>query len=349
MPRSVPVLLLALLGGCHGVFGARTSQEDRDLNNFAEARERAATYYDSKDFVRAAAQYKKALGFRKDHIPTRLGHGYSLMYTDQPSLLLEAEKEFKGIGKQSNRDFELKRLYGLGICYRNLATHYQRRSRRLRDESKLPEAERDQGAARTYAREGIKALDEVSTDDRVSSLKPDAHIGIAHCAIILQEFENAIRNIKIYADLAARARKFWESRQLRLIVVDPLAEGGVLKPPEQLTEEEKRIYERRIARTLEEEIGARKALVETYLWLSRFEDAIAECGVIEQLDPKEDEILFIRGRAYGFLGNYRAALEDLREYRRRQDVTRLTDRLVNLNILIQTYEDRLRAAEKSPS
>ncbi|MGH7163836.1 MAG: hypothetical protein ACREID_10170, partial [Planctomycetota bacterium] len=85
MRRLGWVLLPLACAACHGQLGQRTSQEDKDLNNFAEARTRAATYYDGGDYVRAAAQYKKALDFRPNHDATRLGYAYSLIGTDLPS------------------------------------------------------------------------------------------------------------------------------------------------------------------------------------------------------------------------------------------------------------------------
>lgn len=348
--RRVGLLLLAVpLAACHGMFGARTTDEDRELNNFAAARERGLTYYDDRDYVRAATQLKKALQYRPYHVPTRLAYAYSLMYMDQEPQLKLAEKEFLDVGRQSDRDWEFKRAYGLGLTYRNLAALYQRRSRALRDQKKLPESDVAQSAARDYARKGIEWFKVVERDDRISSLKPDAYLGMGHCYVILEDFDAAIRNIQTFADLAARARKFWEQRRLRLLVLDEF-EGGEPKPVQgEFTAEENRLYEKRVKRTVDEEVTARRALVETYLWLQRYPDAIAECDRILAVDPDRSEIYFVRGRAYAAIDRYDKAVEDLYEYRRRQDLSKLTDDLVRLNLLIRTYEEKLKAASATKS
>ena len=54
MHRIALCLALGALGACHGFFGGRTTSADQDLNSFAEARQRAATYYDGGDYTRAA-------------------------------------------------------------------------------------------------------------------------------------------------------------------------------------------------------------------------------------------------------------------------------------------------------
>jgi len=342
MVRRSPLLLLAALAACHGMFGARTSSEDQELNNFAAARERALTYYDSKEYVRAASQFKKALQYRPNHAPTRLGYAYSLMYLDQPTQLQAAEKELLDLGHQTDRDLEFKRAYGLGMVYRNLASHYQRRSRIYRDQKKLPESDMDVSTARDYARSAIRWFELVEKDDRYTSLKPDALLGKAHAYVILEDFDAAIRHVQAFADVAAKARKFWEQRRLRLFVVDPLEEGKAKQSTGELTADEKAIYDRRIRRTIEEETTARRALVETYLWLQRYADAIAECEHILALDPRRDETYLVRGRTYAAIGEYAKALDDLREYRKRQDLSKLTDELVRLNVLIQTYETKLK-------
>jgi hypothetical protein len=88
------------------------------MATFAEARQRAATFYDGGDYVRAAAQYKEALKIRKDHFMCRLGLAYSLMFINQPSTLGDAEKEFVAIGERRDPKEEVKRVYGLGLTYR---------------------------------------------------------------------------------------------------------------------------------------------------------------------------------------------------------------------------------------
>ena len=81
--------LLVLFAGCHGIFADRTDEGDKEIASFAEARQRAATYYDGGDYYRAVAQYREALAIRKDHFMCRLGLAYSLMFTNQPTNLLD--------------------------------------------------------------------------------------------------------------------------------------------------------------------------------------------------------------------------------------------------------------------
>ena len=103
------------------MLGGQTTDEDQELNNFAEARVRAATYFDGRDFERAAEQYKKALEYRPKHVPTRLGYAYSLMWTEKPNKLETAQQEFEEMGTVRNPKLEVKRIYGLAMTYRALA------------------------------------------------------------------------------------------------------------------------------------------------------------------------------------------------------------------------------------
>ncbi|MCZ6786740.1 MAG: hypothetical protein O7E54_06200, partial [Planctomycetota bacterium] len=205
MDRRALILVLTALVGCHGLFGGRTRKDEEEVADFAETRERAARYYDGGDFERAALQYEKALVLRPKHVATRLGFAYSLLFTDRPTNLLRADKEFRDMGKLKKTD-ETKRIYGLGMTQRNLATHYQRRSLLRRDAGRQGEALDDEAAARNYARDGIKYLQEIlDMPDRYSSLKPDAHIGMAHCGIILgkeDDYAAAIYHIEEFAKIA---------------------------------------------------------------------------------------------------------------------------------------------------
>jgi len=359
---SFCLLLVGLpaLAGCHGLLGGRTTQADKDLNSFAQARERAATFYDGKDYYRAAAQYKKALDLRKDHLPTRLGYAYSLMYTNLPTNLMLAKQEFEGIGKLRDEKDEVKRIYGLALTYRTLAVLYYRRAGIQRDAGRLKPAEEDESAARSYARDGIRdfekvlAIDDLLASRQISSvarvsasLKPDAHIGIAHCEIVLggrdspEHIERAIGHIREYAKMASTARRFWEQKREALLVTDPMREAeqgwagkGVLD------DAQRQRYEERIARTIIEEVAVRRALVDTYLFLDRYVDAVDECNTILSLDASESEALYLRARAYELLAppNYRMALADMEAYRNRQDLGQLTEKLVRINRQIQRYK-----------
>lgn len=353
-------LLLAFLPACHGLFGARTTDEDRELNNFAEARQRAATYYDGADYVRAALQYERALQYRPKHLPTRLGYAYSLMYTDVPSNLVKAKDQFeKEIGPQRDPKEEVKRIYGLALTYRNLAVHFDRRARIREDRGRIDLARKDRLIAVEYARDGIATFETVlDIDDelaaakvaaprRVSaSLKPDAHAGIAHCEIVLAEpgnvkpLKRAEHHIREFAKTAANARKFWELRRERILVTDPLDDDGT-PGAATLDPEVKARYERRIVGTLRQEAAIRTALMHTYLYLNRYREAITEATIILNIDPTLDEIYLWRGNAYAYIDppNYAAAVKDLKAYRRSKDLSKLTDELVQINKRIKKYEE----------
>jgi hypothetical protein len=314
--------------------------------------------------VRAAAQYAKALEFRPDHFATRLGYAWSLMATDVPSNLVRAEQEFKEIGTRRDTKEEVKRVHGMGLTYRALALHYSHRARKLEDDGRLDLARQDDVKARDYARSGIEQFDKVLKIDeelaaasiaaphRVSaSLAPDAQLGIAHCEIVLgdrgkpEHIERAETLINDFARTAANARRFWEQRRERLMVTDVMREPELgAAGPKTLDADQKKRYEERIARTVQEEVTARTILMTTFHYLRRFQDAIDECTRILELDSKQDEIYYMRARGYEYLTppNYEAALADMKEYRRRQDYARLTDKLVYINQHIKRYEEALR-------
>jgi tetratricopeptide (TPR) repeat protein len=367
-------LLLSLLPllaavACHGALGARTTKEDQDMAAFADARQRAATYYDGRDYVRAALQYDEALKYRPDHIPSRLGLAYSLTYTDLPSNMLRAQKEFEEIGALDDERTEVKRIYGLALAHRGLGVHFQRRARINSEDGRIRQADLDAATAREHALAGIEHFQRVIEIDKArsaadvaprrvsASLAPDAHAGIAHCEILLSNAENldhldrALEHIAIYSKTAANARRFWEQRRERTLVVDPMIDDRQGDPGTALpTAQERELYELKIAGTIRKEVAMRRALVDTYLYLNRYADAIEECGTILGLDPSVDEVLFLRGRAYALLTppNYRSAIADLKEYRSRQDLSKLTEELVGLNRRIRSYEKKLRDQEDAP-
>jgi len=376
-PFGAPILLLA---ACHGLFGDRTDEGDKEIASFAEARQRAATYYDGADYVRATAQYQEALKIRPEHFMCRLGLAYSLMFTNQPSTLLDAEKEFIEIGERRDPKEEVKRVYGLGLTYRTLAVHYDHRSRLREDKGQVKGAAEDKALSKEYAQKGIVQLKRVMEIDvllqqaqdaeakrlkladpaaltpyRVSaSLTPNAHIGIANCEILLMDpsrpdeldghVERARENLHHYAEIAANARKFWELERERLLVVDPMQEQVQGAAVDEAT---KKRYEENIAGTIRKEVAVRRVLFETLVNVNRFPEAITEANVILTIDPDVDILYRERARAYLFLQppDRRAALRDLREYRARLPVGRLTDEMVEVNRAIRQLEKEI---EKEP-
>ncbi|MEE8104253.1 MAG: tetratricopeptide repeat protein [Planctomycetota bacterium] len=345
-------LSLLLFAACHGYFGDRTSVEDQEINSFAAARERAAQYYDGGHFDRAITQYLKALKFRPDHVSTRLGLAYSYAMTDRVHNLRRAEAEFLKLGTLKSPVQETKRVYGLAFAYRGLATHFDRRASRYAGEGRLSKAKQDEGAARGYARDSIKNYEIVlERDDRISSLKPHAYIGIAHCEIILGEddYVRAIAAIEEYAKIASLARRFWSQRQEQLMASD-----AYRNEKETLAAREfSKIYDTKVLGTIQKEVAARKVLIETFYKQSltdveggplaqrKLIQIIGECVKIMNLDPTEDRMLLVRGRAYGKLEQYPNALTDLRAFRKTQDLTRKTDDLVNVQRLINEYKKKL--------
>jgi len=383
MPRWAAVLLLLPLPGCfHGyLFGDETDAADQELSSFAEARQRAATYYDGRDYVRAASQYQEALKIRPNYFMCQLGLAYSLMYTNLPKSLLEAEKQFKDIGERRDPKEEVKRIYGLGLTYRTLASHYQRRSRLRESKGEVKGAAEDRALSFEYAQKGITQLKKVMEIDLVfareqeaeaqkrkvdpnalvpyrvtASLTPDAHLGIAHCEILLMDpsapdeiaahEERARENLRTYADIAANARKFWELERERLLVVDPMKEqtAGMA-----LDEGQKRRYEERIANTIKQEVAVRRALFDTLAYVNRFPEAIDEANTILTLEPGLDDVVYERARAYLFLQppDRRAALRDLKEYRSRLPVDQLTDEMVKINVAIKQLESEIAREERT--
>jgi tetratricopeptide (TPR) repeat protein len=265
----------------------------------------------------------------------------------------------------------VKRVYGYALANRNMAQQLFNRANTRRREGRLAEADQDLNIAREHAlrsmeywRKVIAFDDEMAqttplATQRVSaSLKPDAFIGLASCEIVLGDattpdhFERAVGYIEQYAEIARNARKFWMDRRERLLVEDPLRMGSRGESgAATLSMEERQRYEVKILNTIRKEIAVRQAMMETYLFLNRYPDAIQEAGRILDLDPETHDVLLLRGRAFAMLNppNYDAALKDLRAYRATRDLSRLTEDLVKLNRLIQTYEERLQKQRSNPS
>jgi len=263
MFRAATILPLVLFTACHGYFGDRTSDEDQDLNSFASARERAAQYYDGGHFDRAITQYLRALAIRPDHVSTRLGLAFSYTMTDRVHNLRKAEQEFLKMGKLKDPIMETKRVYGLAFTYRGLAIHFDRRASRYAAEGRLAKAKEDEGAARGYARDAITNYKVVlARDDRLSSLKPQSYIGVAHCEVILGEddYVRAIAAIEEYAKIASLARRFWSTRQEQLMASD-----AYRNEKETLAAREfNKLYDTKVLGTIQKEVAARKVLIETF-------------------------------------------------------------------------------------
>ena len=361
-------LAFVLLLGCHGLLGGRTTDEDQELNNFAEARVRAASYYDNRDFERAAHQYEKALEYRPKHVPTRLGYAYSLMWTKNVRSLETAQKEFEELGTVSNPKLEVKRIYGLAMTYRTLAKTYQAQAIYHDKRSMMKWWAQDRIHAITHADKAIKLFQAVLDFDaelakkekiaplRVSaSLTPDAHAGMAHCYIIkadsehIDSLDKAVGHIKIFAETAENARRFWSMRRTKVLATDPLREGERgSADPESLRGAARERYERRILKTIEQEVAMRQTLVEIYRRLKRYRDAVHECDIILQLDNSYDRVYWVRGQAHASLEppNYGAALKDIEEYRRRTSKGGLTEELVRVNRWIKVYRGLLAKQKK---
>lgn len=380
---ALGLLLLPLAGCLHGhILGDTTDESDRELSSFAEARQRAATFYEGRDYVRAAAQYQEALKIRPKYFMCQLGLAYSLMYTNLPKALREAETEFKKIGERRDPKEEVKRVYGLGLTYRALASHYQRRSRLRDQKGEVKGATEDKALSFEYAQKGIVHLKRVMEFDLVfakeqdaqaakrkvdpaalvpyrvtASLTPDAHLGIAHCEILLMDpsqpeelaahEQRAEENLQLYTVIAANARKFWELERERLLVVDPMKEQTASVT---LDDGQKRRYEERIANTIKQEVAMRQALFDTLVYVNRFPEAIAEANTILTLEPGLDQVIRDRATAYLFLEppDRRAALRDLKEYRSRLPVDQLTDEMVQINVAIKQLEREI-AKEPQPA
>lgn len=377
-PFGAPLLVLA---ACHGLFGDRTDEADREMSSFAEARQRAATFYEGHDYSRAAVQYREALKIRPDHFMCRLGLAYSLMFTNKPSTLVEAEALFVDIGERRDPKEEVKRVYGLGLTYRALGAHYDRRSYVQEGKGQVKGAADDKAKAREFARKGIVWLNKVMEIDEVltkaqeaeakrlkiadpsvlvpyrvsASLTPDANLGIAHCEILLMDpsepqelrahADRARENLEKYAGIAANAREFWTLQRERLLIVDPLTEQSSAVTLDETT---KQRYEERIANTIKQEVAVRRVLLETLGRVNLVPEAIKEADTILTLDPSVDEVIRLRARAYLFLEppDRRAALRDLKDYRSRLPRGELTDEMVQVNRDIKRLEKEI---EKDPA
>lgn len=367
----LPCLLLILTGlaGCHGLFGARTTDEDQEKNRFAEARQRAATYYDGGDYVRAAAQYQKALEIRPDHFPTRLAYAYSLMYTKDPTNLLRAQNEFEDIRRRKDLGQEVKRIYGLAVTHRTLAARLQAQALYHDQKGMIEWATRDVQLARKHATTSLELFDKIfEYDEKLSSkqavapmrvsasLTPDAHAGMAHCEIILADKEHldhldrAVQHIQAFSEIAERARRFWSERRERILMTDPVREEEMGNPDSNTARGQERVlYEKRIASTIDQEVAMRRSLVEVYIQMERPEDVISECDKILKLAPEFDRAYWLRGQAYASLDppDYRAALNDLEEFRKLQSLEEgLTETMVRLNRWIKKYEEELAKQKK---
>jgi len=364
------VLLLFVLAatGCGLITPSKTSQEDRELQEFAEARQRAATYYDGGEYVRSAAQYKKALDLRPHHYMTQLGYAYSLVSTRYaPNIVLALKFYEETMGRQFDDVKEVKRVYGMAEAYRLLAMFHRRRAREREDKGIIDEARADVAEANEYAKKGVAAYEEViRIDERLmsrniagqyrasASLAPMARIGIAVCCIILgsrenqQPIERAVEEVNQYAEIAAKAREYWKIQRRKVMEVDPLDSMVEAGTEEMQSVEQRARYDERIKSTVEKEALVRQALVETYMFLDRFDEAIAECGRILELDPEQSQALFFRARCYTLLKppQYERALKDMREYRSKQDLTRLTQEVIKINQLIKMYEAKLRDEQR---
>ena len=145
------------------------------------------------------------------------------------------------------------------MTYRALATNYQRRSRIFEGKGQVKGSAEDKARSFEFAQKGIVQLRRVMEFDvilaqqldaeakkrkvdpaalapyRVSaSLTPDAHLGIAHCEILMMDpsqpgelearAQRARENLEAYTGIATNARKFWELERQRLLVVDPMKE-----------------------------------------------------------------------------------------------------------------------------
>jgi len=366
-PRLLLLFGLAL-AGCGLLTPSKTSDEELETQEWAEARQRAATYYDGGEFVRAAAQYKKALDIKPYHYMTQLGYAYSLTNTRYaPNIVLALKYFSETIGRQHDENKEVKRVFGMGEAHRLLAMFHRRRAREREDKGLIDESKTDRAEANGYAKKGIEAYEQVLVIDKrleaksiaaplraSASLAQMARIGIAVCCIVLGDRENqalierAVHEINEYADTAAKAREFWTKQRKKTMEIDPLNTMVDSGSEQMQTVEQRRRYDELITGTVEKEAIVRQALVETYMYLERFDTAIRECTRILELDESKSQALFLRARCYALQEppQYERALEDLREYRSRQDLTRLTQEVIRINQLIKMYEKRLERQRK---
>ena len=362
------LLSCAALAGCGSIFAGKTAQSDKEMVEFAETKQRAATFYDGGDYYRAAAQFKKALEMRPDDVMTQLGYAYALKNTEFPPNLKLAASEFNKIKKQKDLSKEVKRIFGLADTFRTLAIYYRRRTEENSNKGLLDQAQEDRKLSIARANDAILKYERVLAIDhemetRVAagqfrasaSLAPMAHLGIGICCIVLGDrkdqapLERAVDEINIYAQIAANARTYWEKQRDKLMETDPMADAQLPSMGEQLGGvESRRRYDERIRSTVTKEVLVRQALVETYLYLERLEDAINQCTKIIELDDSEPTAFFFRARAYTMLKppQFERAIEDMKEGQKRQDSSRLTQDVVKVNQLIRTYERKLEEQKK---
>jgi len=362
------LLCFAVLAGCGSIFSSGTKKDDKEMVKFAELRQRAATYYDGGDFYRAAAQYKEALAMRPDHVMTQLGYAYSLKNTEFPPNIKLAVQKFNDVHEQKDLSKEVKRVFGMADCYRTLAIYFRRRAEERSNKGLLDQAAEDRKLCVAQANDGILAYERVLAIDHKmemraaagqfrasASLAPMAHLGIGVCCIVLGDRKNqaplvrAVDEINVYAQTAANARAFWEKQREKIMDTDPMAEAQVPSMGEQLGGvEARRRFDERIRSTVTKEILVRQALIETYMYLERFHDAIEQCTNIIELDDREPTAFFFRARAYVLLkpAQYERAIEDMKEGQKRQDSSRLTQDVVRVNQLIRTYERKLEEQKK---
>ena len=370
MVRTVSTLVLAaLLIGCGLILPAKTGEEDKELSEWAEKKQRAAQYYDGGDFIRAAAQYKKALDIKPHHVTTQLGYAYSLKSTEYvPNIKMAIQVFNDEIPEQSDLSREVKRIFGAAECYRLLAIFFRRRAEQRDNKGQLGQAQEDRVQSVRYAQDGIAGYERVMAVDHKlearqiiapfrasASLTPLAHLGIGVCCIVLGDRKNqapldrAVEEINQYAKIAANARRFWEKRRERLMATDPGADALLPDAGRTISSaEQRRRYDERIRSTVQKEALVRQMLVQTYMYLERYPDAIDQCTRVIELDDNEDDSLYFRARAYALLkpAQFERAIEDMKEYRTRQDLSRLTQKVVQINKLIRNYERKLREQEK---
>ena len=370
MVRTVSTLVLgALLIGCGLIFPAKTEDADKEKVKWAEHRQRAAQYYDGGDFIRAAAQYKKALNIKPNHIMTQLGYAYSLKNTKHvPNVMLAIQVFNDEISQQSNLDREVKRIYGSADCYRMLAVQFRRRADSRENKGLLKQAGEDRVFSAQYANDGIVGFERVLAIDHEmearqitapfrasASLAPLAHLGIGVCCIVLGDRKNqapldrALEEINVYAQTAANARTWWEKERKKMIETEPMADAQIPSAGEALGGvEDRRRYDERIKSTIRKEALVRQALVQTYMYLERYPDAIDQCTRVVELDDTAPDALYYRARAYALLKppQYERAIEDMKEYRTRQDLSRLTQKVIQINKLIRSYERKLHEQKK---
>jgi len=354
--------------GCGSIFAGKTGKSDKEMVEFAETKQRAATFYDGGDYYRAAAQFKKALEMRPDDVMTQLGYAYSLKNTEFPPNLILAIDQFNKVKKQKDLTKEVKRVYGLADAFRTLAIYFRRRAEANSNKGLLDQAEEDRKTSIQHANDAILQYERVLAIDHEmetrqaagqfrasASLAPMSHLNIGVCCIVLGDrknqapLERAVEEVEIYAQVAANARTFWEKQREKLMETDPMADAQLPSLGEAMGGvESRRRYDERIRSTVTKEILARQALIETYLYLERLDDAIEQCTKIIELDDSEPTAFFFRARSYTMLDppQYERAIEDMKEGQKRQDSSRLTQDVVKVNQILRTYERKLEEQKK---